>query len=127
MRAVGSRPRASARERFPLLLNNGGTENAEKLTLESRYSRITLLTASLNAHGQDARPSSLRRTGRIGKTEGEEIVVTATRLPIAEEKSPASVSVVTSRDIEQRQVQRVADALREVPGSASPNRRARVS
>src|SRR4051794_31293260 len=49
-------------------------------------------------------------------TQGAEIVVSATRLPIAEDESPASVSVVTSEDIERRQVERVADALREVPG-----------
>src|SRR4051794_36166494 len=49
-------------------------------------------------------------------TQGAEIVVSATRLPIAEDESPASVSVVTDEDIEHRQVERVADALREVPG-----------
>lgn len=50
------------------------------------------------------------------EVEEEEIVVTATRLPIREENSPASISVVTSDEIQQRQVERVADALREVPG-----------
>ena len=49
-------------------------------------------------------------------TQGAEIVVSATRLPIEEDESPASVSVVTDEDIEHRQVERVADALREVPG-----------
>ncbi|MDQ6861777.1 MAG: TonB-dependent receptor [Verrucomicrobiota bacterium] len=49
-------------------------------------------------------------------TQGAEIVVTATRLPIEEDESPATVSVVTSEEIEHRQLERVADALREVPG-----------
>ncbi len=49
-------------------------------------------------------------------TEGEEIIVSATRLPIPEDESPASVSVITSEDIEEKQIHRVADALREVPG-----------
>src|SRR3954447_5327141 len=49
-------------------------------------------------------------------TEGTEIIVSATRLPIEEDESPASVSVITADDIEHRQVERVADALREVPG-----------
>ena len=46
----------------------------------------------------------------------EEIVVSATRLPVPEIESPASVSVVTAKELEERQVRRVADALREVPG-----------
>ena len=46
----------------------------------------------------------------------ENIVVSATRLPIPEIETPASVSVVTSKELEERQVRRVADALREVPG-----------
>ncbi len=45
-----------------------------------------------------------------------ELVISATRLPIPEEEVPASVSVITSQDFENRQVERVADALRAVPG-----------
>lgn len=48
--------------------------------------------------------------------EAEPIVVTATRLDIPLDQSPASVSVISSEDIEQKQIQRVSDALREVPG-----------
>jgi vitamin B12 transporter len=51
-------------------------------------------------------------------TQGEEIVVTATRLPIEEDESPASTSVVDEENFEHRQIRRVADALREVPGLA---------
>ena len=49
-------------------------------------------------------------------TESAEIIVTATRLAIPEDESPASVSLITDADIEQKQTRRVADALREVPG-----------
>ena len=48
--------------------------------------------------------------------ETEEIVVTATRLPIAEDEAPASVSVLTAEDFEIKQTERVADALRSLPG-----------
>lgn len=46
----------------------------------------------------------------------EAIVVTGTRLETSLDQSAASVSVVTSEEIEQKQIERVADALREVPG-----------
>ncbi len=49
-------------------------------------------------------------------TESAEIIVTATRLPIPEDESPSSISVITSDEIEEKQIHRVADALREVPG-----------
>jgi vitamin B12 transporter len=51
-----------------------------------------------------------------GEAETEPIVVSATRFDIPLELSPATVSVITSEDIEQKQIQRVSDALREVPG-----------
>ncbi len=48
--------------------------------------------------------------------EAEPVVVSATRFDIPLDQSPASVSVIDSRDMENRQIERVADALREVPG-----------
>ena len=39
-----------------------------------------------------------------------------TRFDIPLDQSPASVSVITSEDFEQKQIERVGDALREVPG-----------
>ena len=48
--------------------------------------------------------------------EAEPIVVTATRFDIPLDLSPASASVITSEDLEQKQIERVSDALREVPG-----------
>ncbi|MFN2508440.1 MAG: TonB-dependent receptor [Chthoniobacterales bacterium] len=67
---------------------------------------IALLFVSVSAaiHAQDA------------ITETAEIIVSATRLPVPEEESPASTSVVQGEEIEQKQIRRVADALREVPG-----------
>src|SRR5205807_5381217 len=44
------------------------------------------------------------------------IIISATRIDIPLNQSPASVSLVTSQDIEEKQIERVADALREVPG-----------
>ena len=41
---------------------------------------------------------------------------TATRFDIPLDQSPASASVITSEDLEQKQIERVGDALREVPG-----------
>lgn len=48
--------------------------------------------------------------------EESEVIVSATRIPIPEEDSPASVSVITADDLLRTQTERVADALREVPG-----------
>src|SRR5213082_2781788 len=50
------------------------------------------------------------------EAEAEQVVVTATRFDIPLDLSPASVSVINSEDFEQKQIQRVSDALREVPG-----------
>jgi vitamin B12 transporter len=46
----------------------------------------------------------------------EPVIVSATRTDIPLDQSPASVSVIDSEDLEQKQIERVADALREVPG-----------
>lgn len=48
--------------------------------------------------------------------EVEQVVVSATRFDIPLDQSPASVSVISSEDLEQKQIERVGDALREVPG-----------
>ena len=51
-----------------------------------------------------------------GEAEAQQVVVSATRFDIPLDQSPASVSVISSEDIEQKQIERVSDALREVPG-----------
>src|SRR5437879_2663268 len=50
------------------------------------------------------------------EAEAEQVVVTATRFDIPLDLSPASVSVIHSRDFEEKQIERVAYALREGPG-----------
>src|SRR5213082_1643841 len=50
------------------------------------------------------------------EAEAEQVVVTATRFDIPLDISPASVSVINSEDFEQKQIERVSDALRDVPG-----------
>lgn len=46
----------------------------------------------------------------------DQIVVTASELPETIESTPASVTVITRKDIEERAARDVADVLREVPG-----------
>src|ERR1043166_6193716 len=48
--------------------------------------------------------------------EEEPVVVSATRTEIPLERSPASVSVIEADEMEEKQIERAADALREVPG-----------
>jgi vitamin B12 transporter len=48
--------------------------------------------------------------------EATPVVVSATRFDIPRDQSPASISVVGSDDIDQKQIERVSDALRGVPG-----------
>ncbi len=50
------------------------------------------------------------------ESESAPVVVSATRIPIPQENSPATISVIPAADLEQKQIERVADALREVPG-----------
>src|SRR5439155_6926057 len=50
------------------------------------------------------------------EAEAEQVPVTATRFDIPLDLSPASVSVINSEDFEQKQIERISDALREVPG-----------
>jgi len=70
-----------------------------------------LILAPLVCFGQEASP-----TPTPSEMEAEPIVVTATRFDIPLDLSPASVSVINSEDFEQKQIQRISDALREVPG-----------
>ena len=70
-----------------------------------------LIFAPVVCFGQEASP-----TPTPSEMEAEPIVVTATRFDIPLDLSPASVSVINSEDFEQKQIERVSDALREVPG-----------
>jgi len=68
---------------------------------------LLFLTTSI-CYAQDSSPTPA--------PESEPIVITGTRTDIPLDQAPASTSVVTSQDIEERQIERVADALRQVPG-----------
>jgi len=72
---------------------------------------IWLMTAPLISSAQEPSP-----TASPVEAQAEEIIVSATRFDIPLDQSPASMSVITSEDIEQKQIQRVSNALREVPG-----------
>jgi vitamin B12 transporter len=73
---------------------------------------LALLTfAQVVCFGQEASP-----TPSPGEAEAEQVVVSATRFEIPLDQSPASVSVISSEDLEQKQIERVSDALRQVPG-----------
>ena len=71
---------------------------------------VTFLIAS-TCVAQETAPTS-----SPGEAEAEQVVVSATRFDIPLDQSPASVSVISSEDLEQKQIERVSDALREVPG-----------
>jgi vitamin B12 transporter len=72
---------------------------------------VLLIFAPLVCFGQEPTP-----TPSPGEAEAEQVVVSATRFDIPLDLSPASVSVINSEDFEQKQIERVSDALREVPG-----------
>jgi len=78
-----------------------------------RYPFACFLLAAVvsGVHAQEPTP-----TPSPSEMEAEPIVVTATRFDIPLDLSPASVSVIDSEDFEQKQIERVSDALRELPG-----------
>ncbi len=74
---------------------------------------LIIIAAMCGASAQDAITST---TADQQEAEAEPVVVSATRTDIPRDQSPASVSVIDSQDLDQKQIERVADALREVPG-----------
>ena len=85
-------------------LETGGFEVQKNRSL---FFLVSFLATSI-CYAQDSSPTPA--------PESEPIVVTGTRTDIPLDQSPASMSVVTSQDFEEKQIERVADALREVPG-----------
>ena len=71
---------------------------------------LCLWASSMSVEAQDPVENSPT------EPETEELVISATRLPTPEDETPASVSVLTEQDFEIKQTERVADALRSVPG-----------
>src|SRR6266404_1718509 len=70
-----------------------------------------LLVARSVCFAQEASPAP-----SPSEAEVEQVVVSATRFDIPLDQSPASVSVISSEEFEQKQIERLSDALREVPG-----------
>src|SRR5437660_3150755 len=75
---------------------------------------VSLISAAFSVRAQDA----VRSTSADGDQlpEAEPVVVSATRFDIPLDQSPSSVSVIDSEDIDHKQIERVSDALREIPG-----------
>ena len=74
---------------------------------------VGLVSAAIRLRAEDSTPIS-PNGDQLPET--EPVVVSATRFDIPLDQSPASVSVIDSQDIENKQIERVANALREVPG-----------
>ena len=77
---------------------------------------ISLMSAAFSVRAADTVSSTTADGDQL--PESEPVVVSATRSGIPLDQSPASVSVIGSQEIDNKQIERVADALREVPGLA---------
>src|SRR5437763_12026002 len=87
-----------------------------KLVMRNRpicFVLFSLLSAASAMRGQDAVRST---TNDQDEAEAAPVIVSATRTEIPLDQSPSSVSVIDSQDIDRKQIERVSDALREVPG-----------
>ena len=74
---------------------------------------FSLFSAASAMRAQDAVRST---TNGQDEAEAAPVIVSATRTEIPLDQSPSSVSVIDSPDIDRKQIERVSDALREVPG-----------
>ena len=74
---------------------------------------FSLFSAASAMRAQDAVRST---TNGQDEAEAAPVIVSATRTEIPLDQSPSSVSVIDSQDIDRKQIERVSDALREVPG-----------
>ena len=77
---------------------------------------ISMLFIPAFCFAQDAVRSTSTAQQEQPASETERIVVSATRFDIPLDQSPSSVSEITSQEIELKQIERVSDALREIPG-----------
>ena len=95
--------------------NKSDSRSWRKLVMQNRsvwfFLVAILVFAPVVCHAQEATP-----TPSPAEVEVESVVVSATRFDIPLDQSPASASVISSEELEQKQIQRVSDALREVPG-----------
>jgi vitamin B12 transporter len=89
---------------------------------------VSLFGVALATHAQDVpkAESTPSRSSEGGTrpdavpsdqtAESAPVIVSATRFDIPLEESPVSASVITSQEMEEKQIERVGDALRAVPG-----------
>src|SRR5690348_7332263 len=70
-----------------------------------------LLFTQVFCRAQEPTPAAASADAEV-----ESVVVSATRFDIPLDQSPASASVINSEELEEKQIQRVSDALREPPG-----------
>ena len=82
------------------------------------FTLISLLAAAWPLRAQDRNNAAPPSADAPAEDEAPAVLVTATRLDLPLDQSPASVSVLDAPDLERKQIERVADALREVPGLA---------
>src|SRR5205085_5966768 len=73
-----------------------------------------LVSAAVSVRADDVTRSTTADGDEL--PEAAPVVVSATRFDIPLDQSPASVSVIDSQEIDEKQIERVSDALREVPG-----------
>jgi vitamin B12 transporter len=87
-------------------------QHARRVRYPIRFAAL-LVFAPVVCFAQDA----VRSTATDQEeAEAEPVIVSATRTDIPLDQSPASASLISSDDLEQKQIERVSDALREVPG-----------
>src|SRR4029077_21115833 len=77
---------------------------------------LCFLIASLLAVAGAGQAQQTSPTPPPSEAEAQSVDVSLTVTHILLDQSPASVSVISSEDLEQKQIERVSDALREVPG-----------
>src|SRR5437762_14266116 len=98
-----------------------------KLVMRNRplcFVLVSVMSAAFSVRAQNTFRSAsaeLRRDESISADgdqlpEAEPVVVSATRFDIPLDQSPASVSVIDTQDMDNKQIERVSDALRAVPG-----------
>jgi vitamin B12 transporter len=84
-----------------------------RVTFSSLLFAVLAIAPFCSSSAQQASPSP---SPASQMAEAEPVVVSATRVDIPLDQSPAAVSIIDASDMEEKQTVRVADALREVPG-----------
>ena len=82
----------------------------------ARYPGVLAVIAFFVTSICAAQDTARSTTADGDEIEAESVVVSATRTDIPLDQSPSSVSEISSGDLDRKQIERVGDALREVPG-----------